>query len=286
MRKATAVAVVAAACGLCFAGAGAAQSSAATGTLELAARITPTAARAEPVRQFTFYVLTKSYTQILREVDQKEGAPSRDVFIDGLDLSPELRAWLKSHDTMDLSSVDIDRKISPDDVIHVPEFLVAFQRANAGGLTRGLPQPKFAEADKTANPEKYERQKKEYLAALKKVIEARPETVSGIEMELDEVNPQRKWTAVQSERRKRVQRVAPDLAQIQYLAAKTDTDLEGRATVYGLAPGVYWISSLNLDAGAGDTHLRWDVPVIVEPGKATRIELTNLNSIDEHGPNP
>jgi len=34
------------------------------GTLEINARITPTAARAEPVRQFTFYILTKSYSEI------------------------------------------------------------------------------------------------------------------------------------------------------------------------------------------------------------------------------
>jgi hypothetical protein len=94
------------------------------------------------------------------------------------------------------------------------------------------------------------------------------------------VNPQRKWAKMISDQKKRVQRKAPELAQTKFLAAKTDTDLEGHASVRGLAPGAYWISSLNLDASAGDMRVRWDVPVIVEAGQTTRIELTNLNAAD------
>jgi len=41
--------------------AGAAWAQGTVGSLDFAARITPTAARAEPVRQFTFYVIRKSY---------------------------------------------------------------------------------------------------------------------------------------------------------------------------------------------------------------------------------
>jgi len=40
---------------------------------------------------------------------------------------------------------------------------------------------------------------------------------------------------------------------------------------------------LNLDAGAGDAKLRWDVPVTIQSGRSTRVELTNLNAIDAHG---
>src|SRR5213594_2310326 len=74
-----------------------------TGGLEFVARITPTAARPEPVRQFTFYILTKSYTAIVKEVEEKDPPPARDAFIDSLTVSPELRAWLKGHDTLDLT---------------------------------------------------------------------------------------------------------------------------------------------------------------------------------------
>src|SRR2546423_759991 len=256
------------------------------GALEIIARITPTGARPEPVRQFTFYILTKSYSEIVKEVEEKDPIPPRDRFIDDLKVSPELRSWLKGHDTLDLTEPDLDKLLTPDDILNVPEFLLAYQRSNSGGVTSGLPRPKYTEADKTEHPEKYEKLKQDYLFSLKKFIRSRPETVSGVELELDGVNPLRKWDALQNDRRKRVQRVAPDVAQLKFLAAKADTDLEGRASLSGVAPGDYWISSLNLDADAGDMRVRWDVPVKIERGKTIRIELSNLNSIDARSSTP
>ncbi|HZS72265.1 MAG TPA: hypothetical protein VFA13_10535 [Candidatus Acidoferrum sp.] len=256
--------------------------STAAGSLDFVARITPTAARPEPVRQFTFYILSKSYSEIAKEVEAQDAAPSREKFIDELKLSPELKAWLKSHDAMDLTMPETDKMITPEDIIHVPEFLLAYQRSNSGGVTRGIPKPKYADADKTANPQRYQRQYQEYLTALKRFIREHPETVSGIEMELDGVNPQRQWARIETEHRRRVQQRAPEVAQTKYLVAKADTDLEGHCTVSGLPPGNYWISSLNLDANAGDVRLRWDVPATVRPGQTLRLELTNLNGMDAH----
>jgi hypothetical protein len=278
MRRAAVFTMGVAMCVLSFVSKSRAQTE--TGALEIIARITPTAARPEPVRQFTFYILTKSYSEIVKEVEEKDPVPPREQFIDGLKVSPELRTWLKGHDTLDLTEPDLDKLLSPDDILNVPEFLLAYQRSNSGGVTNGLPKPKYSEADKTEHPEKYEKLKQEYMVNLKKFVRSRPETVSGVELELDGVNPQRKWAALQNDRRKRVQRVAPDVAQLKFLAAKADTDLEGRASLSGLAPGDYWISSLNLDADAGDMRVRWDVPVRIERGKTMRFELSNLNSID------
>src|SRR5262249_23676450 len=51
------------------------------------ARSPPTAAKAEPVRDFTFYVLTRSYEDIVRDLDERDGPPSREKFIDDLKLS-------------------------------------------------------------------------------------------------------------------------------------------------------------------------------------------------------
>ena len=277
------------ACGLLvasFSSAGAASAQTATGSLEFVARITPTAARPEPVRQFTFYILTKSYTAIVKEVEEKDPPPARDAFIDSLTVFPELRAWLKGHDTLDLTSPELDKLLTPDDLIKVKEFLEAYQRSNRGGVTSGLPRPKYREADRTEHPEKYEKLHQEYLNALMKFIRTHPETVSGVELELDAVNPQKKWAALLNERRRKVQRTAPDLAQIKFLAAKADTDLEGHGSVSGLAPGDYWISSLNLEAEAGDIRVHWDVPVTVEAGQTTRVELSNLNSTEANGSNP
>ena len=47
----------------------------ANGALELTARVTPTAAKPEPVRDFTFYVLLKSYGDIVKEIDERDGPP-------------------------------------------------------------------------------------------------------------------------------------------------------------------------------------------------------------------
>jgi len=250
------------------------------GTLDFTARVSPTAAKPEPVRDFTFYVLTKSYDDIVKEIDERDGPPARETFIDGLKISPELRAWLQKHDVIDLTLPGVDKLFTPDDVLHVPEFLLAYQRSNSGGVTNGIPVPKFKEADKTENPAHYEKQHQEYLSALRKFIMGRPETMSGMELELDGVNPARKWAEAQNTHRRRVQQLAPAEAQTKYLAAKIDTDLDGHASISGLAPGNYWISTLGLSASAGDARLRWDVPVKVAAGQTLRIELTNLNATD------
>ena len=263
-----------------------AQTASATGSLEFAARITPTAARPEPVRQFTFYLLTKSYADIAKDVEANDKLPSREQFIEDLKISPELREWLKAHDILDLTLPEMDKMLTPDDILHVPEFLLAYQRTNSGGVTQGIPKPRYRDADKKENPERYERQHQEYITSLKKFISSRPETVNGVELELNGVNPQTKWAKIQGEHARRVSKLAPELAQTRYLAAKVDTDLEGRAALSGMAAGNYWISTLNLDVAAGDTHLRWDVAITVQPGRTTRLELTNLNATDAHAATP
>jgi len=258
----------------------------ATGSLDLVARITPTAARPEPVRQFTFYVLTKSYAEIVKEVEGENVVPPREKFIEGLKVSPELKEWLKAHEILDLTMPELDRLVTPDDIIHVPEFLLAYQHSNSGGVTTGIPKPRYADADKTAHPDRYNKQLQEYYVALKKFIQNNPSTVSGIELELMGVNPQQKWSQIQADHRRRIQRLGPEFAQTKYLAAKIDTDLDGRVSVSGLAPGDYWVSTLNLDANAGDRRLSWDVPVAIRAGQTTRIELTNLNALDSRASAP
>jgi hypothetical protein len=265
---------------LCLAGGARVWAQARTGVLEFTARVTPTAAKAEPVREFTFYLLTKSYIEIVKELDERDGPPSRDKFIDDLKISPEMREWLHKHDVMDITLPGFDKLVTPEDVLHIPEFLLAYQRSNSGGVTNGIPVPKFHDADKTENPARYEKQKQEYMTALKKFIQAHPQTMAGMELELDGVNPARKWAEAQGGHRRRVAQMAPAEAQTKYLVAKTDTDLDGQGRFSGLPAGNYWISSLNLTAAAGDARLQWDVPVKIDAGQPVRIELTNLNATD------
>jgi hypothetical protein len=71
-----------------------------------------------------------------------------------------------------------------------------------------------------------------------------------------------------------------DLAEREYMAAKANSDLNGRGIFAGLAPGRYWITTLNTPALAGDARLRWNVAVSVRPGETARIELSNLNALE------
>jgi hypothetical protein len=278
MRRATGISLAMAAVLACFAHSARAQNSG--GALEITARITPTQARPEPVRQFTFYVLTKSYADICKDVEGGDVVPPRDEFIDTLKISKELKVWLKKHDILDLTTPELDKMLTPDDIINTPEFLLAYQHSNSGGVTKGIPKPRYKDADKADHPEKYEKDKQAYYASLKKFIQSNPSTVSGVELELDAVNPQTKWAVLTSKQKKRVQKLAPELAQTKYMIGQVDTDLDGHAVLGGLQPGNYWISSLNLDANAGDTRVRWDVPVTIRAGQSFHIELTNLNATD------
>jgi hypothetical protein len=252
----------------------------ASGAIDLSARITPTAAHPEPVRQFDFYVLTRSYADVVKEVESQDVLPTQDKYIEDLKCSPELKTWIKEHKQLDLASPDIDGVIKVDDIMKVPEFFDAYQRSNSGGVTKGVPQPKYKEADKTANPEKYKKQREEYLAATRKFIEANPFTISGIELELASINPKTAWDNMHVEHKRRVEQLAPDTAQVKYLAGKAETDLNGHAVVTGLRPGTYWVSTLGMDAASGDRRLLWDVPVTVQAGVATHVDLTNLNATD------
>jgi len=252
----------------------------ATGALDVAVRITATGGRPEPIRQFTLYVLTRSYADIRKDVGAQFPLDDRDAFISKLKISPELKAWMKKHEIIDLMAPDTDKLITPDDVMDIPEFFLAYERSNSGGVTKGLPMPKYKDSDKQANPEKYEKLHQEYLAATKKFIQANPSTILGMETELAGVNPKYQWDKALQEHNQKVAQVTPDVAQTKYLAAKGDTDLDGRVLFTGVPAGDYWVTSLGMDAASGDRHLLWDVPAEVQPGHITHLELSNINGID------
>jgi hypothetical protein len=251
-----------------------------TGAIDIVAQITATGARPEPVREFTLFVLTKSYADVVKEVEAQDVLPTREQFIDNRKCSSELKAWMKAHDTIDLTSPDLDKVLAPDDIIKVPEFFAAYEQANSGGVTRGLPRPKYRESDKDSKPARYQKQKQEFLEETRKFIELNPATVQGTELELTEVSPKHDWDALQGDHKRRVAQLAPDTAQIKYLAGKVETDLDGRALITGLPAGNYWVSSLGMDAASGDRHLLWDVPITVQAGQTARLELSNLNASD------
>jgi hypothetical protein len=257
-----------------------------TGSLDISVHVTATGGRPEPVRQFTLYVLTKSFAAISDEVNGGASLPTREKFIDDLKVSAKLKEWMKSHDVMDLTAPDLDKVVTADDIVSVPEFLEAYQKSNSGGVTTGMPTPKFHEADKETNPDKYEKAKQDFYLAMKKFIQSHPSTVSGMELELSGVNPKLAWDKMHMDHKRKVIQLSPEMAQSKYLAGKADTDLEGHAMITGLAPGNYWLSSLGMDGTSGDRRLRWDVAVTVQPGRPTRVDLTNVNGTDLNSSNP
>jgi hypothetical protein len=249
-----------------------------TGRIEFTARVAPTGGQPEPVRQLTFYLLRKSLEDIRAEALQVAPAPDMDKFIDALSVSPELKAWMKKHNSVQLSGGDFTKSIAPREIIDIPEFFKAYMSRNAAFKGVGFPEPKFKEKDRLSNPEKYDQEKEQYLAAIQKFVSAMPESVEGIDIDLNDVNPFPKWDVLVHKQRRLQESRALELAQERYLVAQSDTDLDGHGSFGSIAPGNYWIGMLGSEAISGDVHLHWDYPVTVRRGETARVALSNLNA--------
>ncbi len=255
-----------------------------TGGIDFVARVTPTDGRPEPVRQLSFYLLRKSLAAIQKEAEEAEPKPDLDRFVDALEISPELKAWMKKNGSVELAGTDFIRRVKVSDALDVPEFYEAYLKRNAGDVAVGFPEPKYRESDKATAPQKYEKLHAEYREAVRKWIVNNPQSVDGIEVHLDTINPGQRWAQQATELRRRARKRALDLAQTTYLVAKTDTDLDGRGAFTGLLPGDYWLGTLETEAVVGDARLHWDAPVTVRAGQRTRMELSNLNALEPRRP--
>ena len=253
-----------------------------TGAVEFTARVTPAAGRAEPVRGLPFYLLRKSYAEIRKEADATEPKPDLNQFIDHLEVSKELKAWMKRTHSVSLTGEEFTHHLKVDDIMNVPEFFNAYLSRNAGDRSVGFPAPKYRPSDAQRDPQKYEKQKQEYLDAIRKFLVTNPQSSDGIDLELTQIDPSHDWEQLEARRSPAIHRRALELAESRYLAARAETDLEGNGAIRGVAPGEYWLSTLDIDATIGDVRLRWDAPLTVRPGQTTRIELSNINAIEPH----
>jgi len=254
------------------------------GALEFVTRVSPSGGRPEPVRQLAFFLLRKSFADIQKEAEETEPKADFGKFVDGLDVSKELKAWMKKHHTAALAGTEFLRKLNVDDVMDVPEFYAAYLKRNSGYSQMGFPAQKYKSQDAAQNPERYQRQVEDYRKQVRRYIEGNPESVDGIDAHLDTINPGQRWVQQESEARQRAHRRALQLAQTRYLAARAETDLDGRAMLTGIPAGDYWLSTLEIEAVVGDAHLRWDLPVTVRAGATERVELSNLNALEPQRP--
>jgi hypothetical protein len=253
------------------------------GSVEFIARVAPTGGHAEPVRGQTFYLLRKSFQDIEDEAAAADPMPKKDDYIDSLQLSPEIKAWMKKHQIVEFSGEDFVKAMTPDDVLGIPELKQAYMDRNAGDKTVNLPQPKFKKDEQQKNPAKYQQEADEYHEALKKFIAANPDTLHMMYLALDKQNPGFQWKKMLNERSARIHRRSLELAELHYLAAQADTDLEGAGRFDGIIPGDYWLSTLDNFVRAGDARVRWDLEVHVAGGRSS-VQLSNLNGIDTHTP--
>lgn len=249
------------------------------GSIEFVAQATPTDGLQEPVRGFPIFLLSKSYEGICKEVSTTTPPPDMDGFIDKLNVSPELKKWMKKNHWVTLSGEDFIHKLKVPDVMDVPEFYKAYRERNAGDEASNFPDPKFRASDEQKHPEKFKRLEDEYAAAIRAFMTAHPESIDGIDGNLTEVDPSSKWNEIVGKHDTLVRQRGLNLAESRYLIARTQTDLQGQGFLRGVPPGTYWLSSLNVAAEVGDVHPKWDVPVTVEPGKTEYIALSNANAV-------
>lgn len=249
------------------------------GSIQFDAHVRTSSGTEEPVRSFTFYLLRKSYADIQAEALAAAPKPKMNEFIDKLDVSKELKAWMKKNQCVAFSGEDFLKLIKVDDVMDVPEFNAAYLDRMAGDQAAAFPEPKYKEADKKKDPDKYDAAVKAYHDQIRAFFKAHPNSVSGIDMELEAIDPAHKWEVVEAKAKAGTDRQALTLAQGKYLVARTDTDLDGRAFFRAVPAGTYYLSTLNLYAFSGDQREKWDTPITVTPGKPTNIALSSINSV-------
>jgi hypothetical protein len=255
------------------------RAAAQTGSVQFVARVTPSGGEDEPVRTLPFYLLSKSYADIEKEAEAASPVANQDKFIDALDVSKELKAWMKTNHRVSLSGEDFTKMLKADDIMNVPEFFAAYTERMVGDHTAGFPTPKYKLEDRAKNSAKYDLQVTEYHDAIRAFVIADPGSKDGLDLSLEEVNPGHKWDMVKAKNAAELNRETADLARGKYLVARAETDMQGQGALRGIPPGNYWLGTLNIDAVAGDARERWDVPVTVRAGQPSYLTLTNINAV-------
>lgn len=249
-------------------------------SIEFTAYVRPPEGQLEPVRGVTFYLLSKSLSDVRKEVETTEKLVDLDHFIAQLDVSMELQRWMKKHHRVDLAGDDFIKELAADDIVEVPEFLNAYTIQNGAALRAVVPGPKYKKGEEQKDAEKYKLHQEQYRQAVRRYVQANMDSLQGLDAELREVNPYPRWMRLQSDQQRHLEQRTLQFAQTHYLVATAETNLSGHAVFDNLTSGQYWVSNLDTPALAGDLRLHWDVGVTAPPAKTAHIELSNLNAVE------
>jgi hypothetical protein len=255
------------------------RASAQSASIQFIAQATPSDGLQEPVRGFPFFLLSKSFEEIRKEAMAAYPKPDVDAFIDKQDFSPELKTWMKKNHVIQLAGDDFTRKLNADTIMGIPEFKSAYIELNAGTQSIDFPKPKYKSSDQQKDPAKYKKLVADYDAVVHLYIEQHPTSIEGLDLELTTVDPNAKWEAMTGARTTAIHQRTIDLAQGNYTVARVETNLDGKAVLSGIAPGSYWLSTLDVPAIVGDARPRWDIPVTLRAGETKYIALSNSNSV-------
>lgn len=250
-----------------------------SGAIEVTAFAAPSGGRPEPALRLPIFLLRKSFAEIQREAEKENPPADLSAFVDALEVSPELKDWMKKKKTARLSGTDFINQLSAGDILNVPEFWEAYLTRNGQDVNVGFPRAKFKVNDRDKDPARYDQEREEFRNRVRKHLQSYAHTKEGMDMHLTPIDPGHRWMQKEGERRAEVHRRGLQLAQTTYLVAKGETDLQGRGGFVRVTPGEFYLSTLEHEAIAGDVRLRWDLPVAVRAGETTRIELSNVNSL-------
>jgi len=250
-----------------------------SGSIVFVVHITPSTGVAEPVRGLPFYLLRKSFADIQRVANASVPKLDFDAFVDSLKVSKELKAWMKKHHTVTITGEDFRRNLTADEIINIPEFWKAYFDENTSGAGSDFPPRKYKESDRTKNPEKYKRGVADYHARIRKYLAVNPDSKEVMDAGLESLDQGPRWGDMVAAHARNVKTLALDLAQSGYLVGQRQTDINGAGEFNGIAPGTYWISSLNIEAQVGDTREKWDVAATVQAGATTQVTLSNFNAV-------
>src|SRR5208282_1454921 len=181
-----------------------------------------------PARGLTIFLLSRSFREISREAEEKTPSPDLDAYIDTLAAGKELKDWMKKQRSLTITGPDFRKRLTDDDLFRVPELLEAYVKGNLLELTQGFPTPKSTPEERAEMSKNHGTYPKSYVAMLRKYLTAHPESRAPMDTILEEQDATKPWTIEESRWRERTHALALQLAQSDYLASKTVTNLDGQ----------------------------------------------------------